>query len=106
MNTREEIKTIRDKYTDMYNVGAYTNPTDYAVFLESEILALKIELNQANDTDTRTEPALPIQNVSGSACPKCGCQIYSPFGDDRLMHDVNSCGGIVAKKEGDITILP
>ena len=67
MNTREEINTIRDKYTDMYNVGAYTNPTDYAVFLESEILALKIELNKSNDTYTRTEPALPIQNVSDSA---------------------------------------
>ena len=36
-----------------------------------------------------------VVNVSGSACPKCGCQIYSPFGDGKLIHDVNSCGGLV-----------
>lgn len=64
------------------------------------------DFNRARAERTNENSGLHLQNVSGSACPKCGCQIYSPFGDGRLMHDVNSCGGIVAKKEGDITILP
>jgi len=62
-------------------------------------------LSDRQSTDTG-ESTCNLQNVSGSACPKCGCQIYSPFGDGRLMHDVNSCGGIVPRKEGDIIILP
>jgi ribosomal protein S27AE len=35
------------------------------------------------------------QNV----CPKCGCQIYSPFADGRLIHDINTCKGVYKKIE-------
>ena len=63
------------------------------------------EHEQANEVSTSHETALHKHVVNGSACPKCGCQIYSPFGDGRLMHDVDSCGGVIKRKEGDVTIM-
>lgn len=34
-------------------------------------------------------------DVSGSTCPKCGCQINDPFTGTAIIHDVQACGGII-----------
>jgi len=31
-----------------------------------------------------------------SQCPNCGCQIESPLGDGRIIHDSRACGRFVA----------
>jgi hypothetical protein len=54
---KDEIVKIRDEYSDMYNIAAYTKPVEYAVFLENKILALNSELRQANDFITKQENA-------------------------------------------------
>ena len=32
-------------------------------------------------------------------CPKCGCQIFSPFGGRVAIHDVERCRGLVVKSD-------
>jgi len=32
-----------------------------------------------------------IENRTSRGCPKCGVQIFSPFGTGELIHDVNAC---------------
>lgn len=32
-------------------------------------------------------------------CPKCGAQIYDPFGMDKVVHDVAECNGKYLRTE-------
>ena len=39
-----------------------------------------------------------VQTV-GNTCPKCGCQIYSPFNSAYRIHNVEKCLGIIKIKK-------
>ena len=39
-----------------------------------------------------------IEDRTDRPCPKCGCQIFDPFGGGVLMHDVNRCRGHLESK--------
>ena len=39
-----------------------------------------------------------VQTV-GNTCPKCGCQINSPFNPSYRIHDIEKCTGIIKIKK-------
>ena len=75
---------------------------DYSKELTGEqkiIIAFTDPLNKQIEKLTIENAKLKLQllqtDVSGSTCPKCGCQINDPFTGTAIIHDVQACGGII-----------
>ena len=46
------------------------------------------------NTKEQTPTALDVPAGSADQCPRCGCQLFDPFGLGQLVHDVYDCRGV------------
>lgn len=64
-----------------FKAERYADAASFAFQIYSDVFGKHTQnITRSNEGDAR-------------CCPKCGCQIYDPFGRGAVVHDVESCAG-------------
>jgi hypothetical protein len=52
-------------------------------------------IDNAHELDAIKDILEVIRKEHRQKCPKCGCMCFDPFQGKTLLHDIESCGGII-----------